>query len=322
VPALIDKAEGRSVEAAEALGQIGDARAVGVLVKLLTDHFWNMRRTAAIALGMIGDPGSVPAILVLCGDEDDRVRQQVPVVLGQMGRASIGPLVDALTHRNAKVREVAAEVLLEVDPDVSDLGRRARLAVASGKWSEAGALGPVAVPALMLALRDADPAIRKGAAGGLALTNWQPATSEDRLAWAIARRAWPEAVTIGADAIGPLAEAAIDWYHPDVRIGAIGALKSFGSAAEDAQARAAEEAARRSADRLAVIYRANPRGFMRHEPLAAVREIINIGEALNDLGDMSAMRAAHAAFASRCSDIAGAARNLEIMWHGIGRWQE
>jgi HEAT repeat protein len=55
--------------AAEALGQLGDARAVEPLIARLGDAAWNVRRAAAEALVKIGAPAVEPLIGRL-GDDD------------------------------------------------------------------------------------------------------------------------------------------------------------------------------------------------------------------------------------------------------------
>jgi hypothetical protein len=47
-------------------------------------------------------------------------------------------------------------------------------------------------------------------------------------------------------------------------------------------------------------------------------DVVAIGEKLNEIGGMEAMREAHAMFAQRRP---GVARNLEHIWDGIGSWQ-
>jgi len=83
------------------------------------------------------------------------------------------------------------------------------------------------------------------------------------------------------------------------------------------------------------IYQTHPQGFVRPDAAAAFpREAQSVsgppdqaarirafGEALNSRGGMTAMLQMHAEFARRVAEIPGAARNLEIMWDGIGQWR-
>jgi len=59
IQALEDKDERVRWDAAEALGDIKDARAVEPLIKALEDEHWDVVRHAAEVLGMIGDARAV-----------------------------------------------------------------------------------------------------------------------------------------------------------------------------------------------------------------------------------------------------------------------
>lgn len=72
--------------------------------------------------------------------------------------------------------------------------------------------------------------------------------------------------------------------------------------------------------RLYTIYRVHPEGFQREQQDTMVEEICRIGMRLNREGGKDLMLKAHASFTQKCK-IAGAARNLEIMWDGIGEWR-
>lgn len=72
--------------------------------------------------------------------------------------------------------------------------------------------------------------------------------------------------------------------------------------------------------RLWTIYAANPEGFLREQQDPMADEIRRIGMHLNQKGGKDLMLKVHAAFTQKCQ-IAGAARNLEIMWDGIGDWR-
>ena len=65
-------------DAAEALGQIGDARAVeGLTVKLKDrEEIWEVRVAAAEALGAIGDPTAVDSLIAVLTDKkgDEAIR--------------------------------------------------------------------------------------------------------------------------------------------------------------------------------------------------------------------------------------------------------
>jgi HEAT repeat protein len=60
--------------AAEALGRMGDPRAVEALIPLLGDPDWRVRLKAAWALGRIGDARAAPHLNRLARDESEAVR--------------------------------------------------------------------------------------------------------------------------------------------------------------------------------------------------------------------------------------------------------
>jgi HEAT repeat protein len=116
--------------AAEALGEIGDARAVDPLVKVLGDRNSDVRTTAAKALGKIGDERAVePLIKALSDDYDDwGVRERAARALGKIGdERAVEPLIRALLpdkrdganyssaqHEEDGVRRAAAGALGEI----------------------------------------------------------------------------------------------------------------------------------------------------------------------------------------------------------------
>ena len=74
IKALDDSDEDVRLKAVEALGKIGDARAVEGLIKALDDDI-DVRREAVKALGEIGDPRAFDALSELVHDESRDVRE-------------------------------------------------------------------------------------------------------------------------------------------------------------------------------------------------------------------------------------------------------
>lgn len=120
VPVLSEALESKdwwtSVGAAQALGNIGDKRAVEPLCRaaLARDRDVNLRANAAVSLGKIGDPKALPTLVsVLKDDEDDFARQLAAEALGKLGdKAAVDPLSHALLHdENAHVRTRAVTAL-------------------------------------------------------------------------------------------------------------------------------------------------------------------------------------------------------------------
>ena len=69
-----------------------------------------------------------------------------------------------------------------------------------------------------------------------------------------------------------------------------------------------------------VLYSTSPNGegFLPGSNVA--KPVIAIGEWLNTAGGFQLMLETHGQFAASYS-VWGAARNLEMVWHGIGSWQ-
>ncbi len=97
------------VEAARSLGEIGDARGVGPLVRLLKGEESQARGAAVEALGRIGDLRAIEALLPLL--ENDTAAGSAVVALGKIGDArAIGPMAK-LVARQELVNEFWARTL-------------------------------------------------------------------------------------------------------------------------------------------------------------------------------------------------------------------
>ena len=85
------------LRAAEALGKIGDPRAVEPLITALGSADWNVRGNAALALGGIDDKRSVEPLIAVLGDEEPYVQEQGVESLGKIGDPrAVEPLIVAL----------------------------------------------------------------------------------------------------------------------------------------------------------------------------------------------------------------------------------
>ena len=86
-----------------ALGQIKDVKAVDFLIKYLKTglHRWpaggdEIRASSAQALGNIGDDRAIQPLLDAISDEVDEVREAVTEAVGSFGEKAVGPLVKLL----------------------------------------------------------------------------------------------------------------------------------------------------------------------------------------------------------------------------------
>ncbi len=110
IQAIKDKDKNVRINAAEALGNIGEP-AVEPLIQALKDEDFNVQVNAARALGIIGEPAVEPLIQAL-KDEDWVDRYLAIWTLGNIGdERAIEPLIQALKDKEGMVRTYAAQAL-------------------------------------------------------------------------------------------------------------------------------------------------------------------------------------------------------------------
>jgi HEAT repeat protein len=114
LPALIralDDDDPVATEAAWALGQMGDRRAVGPLIELLEQgRYWPARLNAAAALGRLRDPAAFAALreVLLQTDDPTAPRAAAAAALGALGdHRAIAALNDRLQDGDPYVRRGA-----------------------------------------------------------------------------------------------------------------------------------------------------------------------------------------------------------------------
>lgn len=210
--------------ASDALGKLGDSRAVKSLVGALGDEYWPVRKAAAEALGNLGDTHAVePLIAALRAEVTHQagaavpvrfgytdfpglhdswmVRREIVIALGRLGDArAAAPLVAALRDDCTWVRAYAAEAL--------------------GKLGDLGAVDP-----LRACLTDDDSFVRATAAAALDELSQGPDDAATGAAYWVATKQWGKCVETAA--IAPLICALGD-EDPAVRGGATGALVDIG----------------------------------------------------------------------------------------------
>jgi len=163
-------------EAARALKEVGDERAVEGLIESLEYQSWqddhiilsSVRENSADALGRIGDKKAVdPLIQAMREDPDEEVRWTAASALGKLGDSkAIQPLIEAIHDKDWNVRKQAANSLgnignLKAVPYLIDAlednewNVRKYVAVALGKMKDKRA-----IPILLEALEDEDADVR------------------------------------------------------------------------------------------------------------------------------------------------------------------
>ena len=100
----------RGETAAEALRQIGDARAVEPLIVVLKDKDVNVRKSAAEALVEIGDPHAVELLINILKDEDKDAREKAATVLVRI-------------YKSARLEEDVNNTILTQANEIKKLGR-------------------------------------------------------------------------------------------------------------------------------------------------------------------------------------------------------
>jgi HEAT repeat protein len=160
-------------DAAEALGDLGDSRAVEPLITALkNDEFSGVRWKAAEALSKLGSP-AVPALIRALRHEDDDVRWKAAIALGEIGDPqAVEPLILLLCDEDRFVKSRAALALGSIgEPAVNPLLRALREGDGNLRWGAAIALGkirdPRAVEPLIRALADKYENVRAEAASSL-----------------------------------------------------------------------------------------------------------------------------------------------------------
>jgi HEAT repeat protein len=165
----------RRALACEFLGTIGTEQSVDVLVERLQDKRAEVRRAAARALGELGDPAAAGALKTLF-----LAREGVPIgvandALTRLGPAGTDAFREGLVSPESTVRVTSCfGIVSVVDPTARDEAlalleerlradeeSRVRSAAASAMQWLPGAVAPAA---LLEALRDPSPAVRRSAA--------------------------------------------------------------------------------------------------------------------------------------------------------------
>jgi HEAT repeat protein len=156
VEPLIAELQNGNWEAANALGKIGDGRAVEPLIAALQDKDSTIRRSAASGLGELRDERAVEPLIAALQDEKSYVRFRAASSLGELrDERAVEPLIASLQDKDSGVREYAAIALGEfgdshtVEPLIAELQ--------NGNWGAANALGKIgdgrAVEPLIAALQ-------------------------------------------------------------------------------------------------------------------------------------------------------------------------
>lgn len=160
--------------AVSALGDLKDPLAIGVLVQTLKDTAPTVRAASATALGQLEDPRGIEALIQALGDTDparlgDRnpeVQRAAASALKRMpGERVTTTLVYALEDDDAIVRHEAADVLIQRGWTPENPDDTIRYAIAKEDWESLKTFGAEALPLLIARSTDKDRSIRDHVAG-------------------------------------------------------------------------------------------------------------------------------------------------------------
>lgn len=170
-----------SSEAADALSEINDPKALDSLLNALNDSNAKVRASAAYALGNIGDLKSVEPLIVALNDSEPKVCASAAVSLGKLGDLkAVDPLIIAIkSSASEDVRSCAAEVLGELND-------------------------PKAIESLTVALKDKNTYVRISADRALDKMGWVPDNDEIAAYYWISKHDFKKCIAMGAPAVGPL----------------------------------------------------------------------------------------------------------------------
>ncbi|MCK9581087.1 MAG: HEAT repeat domain-containing protein [Methanoregula sp.] len=143
---------------------------VTALAGLLSDEYYGIRREAARALGAIGDPRAVPPLCNAIQDSDPEVCISVIEALVALhDRKAVVLFVQTLQHPAYNVRRAAAHALRDLKWSPASDSEKVQYLIASEDWQALTALGKKVIPPLVVALGDSYYSVRQGAADALRL---------------------------------------------------------------------------------------------------------------------------------------------------------
>ena len=258
---LAEHNQDECVAAAEALGKIGDIRAIPPLIAVLRESGWgfignaatealsrmgsagtepllplvndpvtDIRLAAVRALGGIGDPLAVDRLCSALHDSNRDVRQAAAAALGKIGPPAVGSLISALPDRYAaayaaralgRIGDARAVPALVAALNDTHYEVRAAAVEALVLFSKK------AVIPLIAALSDPSKDTRSAAAEALDGIGWQPPANSTGTEYWIAMQNWDRCTANGEASIKPLMARLKD-ADPEIRKACVVCLGKIG----------------------------------------------------------------------------------------------
>lgn len=340
VGALKDEAAGRfpmEGVAGEALVQIG-APAVEALLGALHDSEPAVRRAVIRVLADIADPRALEPLMKALGEFMPLGTHEAIVrALAQIGDVrAVKPLLSATGPSfSPDVIVAASDTLVQlgapaVEPLVAALKEGEEHARGWAAWA-LGEIGDArAVEPLLAELETAPATVRFGDAPASRVPSaaaealgkiGDPRAVEPLVValgkWTTYKEAAAALVQMGAPAVKPLL-AALGGLTREFRAFGVNTLEQLVTRIDEPlRAEIADDVSNLSVRILLILYDASPQGegFLTHSREA--EPVRQIGRILSEVGGFHLMREIHTHFAGLRP---GAARNLEMVWDGIGGW--
>ncbi len=190
IKTLADKDRKVRIETANALGLIGDERAIDPLIKTMMDSDRKVRRWASKAIGRIGKPAILKMVEHLSNksplhtltykdeiDASHSIREVLRARLAALGKVAMPHIIKGVEHEDRRVKSDCITTLGEIGPDAKEsisvlletlVGSDARLRkLAARTLGKIGDLDPGVIPALTEASKDRDKKVAKEAKASL-----------------------------------------------------------------------------------------------------------------------------------------------------------
>lgn len=148
-------------KAAQALGELG-REGVDYLIRTLENTMNKEARLGIIeALGIIGDPRAINQLISQLKDPNNEIRWETALALGEIGATSAIPsLRDTLDDPDKYVRYGAALALRQLSWMPENEVDKAALSVGLQEWDKIEGMGPDALIAIRNAMKDPDKNVR------------------------------------------------------------------------------------------------------------------------------------------------------------------
>ena len=174
-------------QAAKALGETGDPKAVEPLIRTLADESSFVRLEATRALGKIGDSRAVESLIRALREDDQDVQRKTIESLGMIRDAkAVDVLMSFLKGENTVSRNLATEALVRIGkPAVNSLIEALKNEQTVVRSRAAEALGKIgdsrAVESLIPHLEDEDEWVRQHVAESLAKLGYKPSSVKEQV---------------------------------------------------------------------------------------------------------------------------------------------